>query len=234
LTGIAAQTAGLTSLNGGNLSVAQSFQLLGGVLAGNNSVIGSVTNNGGVVSPGLSPGKLTINGSYTQTTNGILQIELAGTVPGTTFDQLVVTGAAKLAGTLVVTLTNGFLPAINTTFTILTASSRSGVFANFLYASNTTEIELSYTATSAVLTVTNAPAPFGPAVYKGSFIAHFIGTPGTAYTIEFTPGLSPANWQKLTNGVAPLTDQGYGIGALELRDPLTSSNRFYRTVTPAY
>src|SRR5207245_3992714 len=37
------QTAGVTMLDGGNLSVSQPLQLLGGVLAGTNTITGTVT-----------------------------------------------------------------------------------------------------------------------------------------------------------------------------------------------
>src|SRR5665213_1470200 len=100
------QTGGLTLLDGGNLQVPAGFVLQGGTLAGTNAVFGSVTN-GGIVAPGLSTGKLTISGSYTQTTNGTLYVELAGTNAGTNFDLLAVTGfpgTANLAGALQVVL----------------------------------------------------------------------------------------------------------------------------------
>jgi len=62
LGGIAIQTAGLIMLDGGNLSSSQPFQLSGGTLAGTNTFTGTLTNSA-VVSPGASPGLLTINGS---------------------------------------------------------------------------------------------------------------------------------------------------------------------------
>jgi len=76
---------------------------------------------------------------------------------------------------------------------------------------------------------------FGPTISSNQFVARFSGTLGATYTIEYTPSLSPANWQKLTNQTAPATDQGLGVGVFELRS--SSSNapqRFYREVYPAY
>ena len=148
------QTAGLTLLEGGNLTVSQPFQLQGGTFAGTNTLTGSVTNNG-LVSPGVSPGRLTITGNYTQTTNGALLIELAGTSPGTNFDRLAVSGVATLAGALNVTLTNGFYPATNAAFTFLTNASRSGTFATFNYPSNDVGMQLSYAATNTTIQVIN-------------------------------------------------------------------------------
>lgn len=71
---------------GGGLTVFQNA-LLGGA----GVINGDVTNNG-IVAPGNSPGTLTVNGNYTQTASGTLQIE-----PG---DLLLVSGRASLAGTL--------------------------------------------------------------------------------------------------------------------------------------
>ena len=42
------------------------LQLTGGVLGGDGTVIANVSNTGGTVAPGASPGTLTINGDYTQ------------------------------------------------------------------------------------------------------------------------------------------------------------------------
>jgi hypothetical protein len=50
---------------------------------------------------------LVITGDYTQTANGVLNIELGGPNAGTDYDQLVVSGQALLAGTLNVSLING-------------------------------------------------------------------------------------------------------------------------------
>ena len=48
--------------------------------------------------PGLSPGQITINGTYTQTSSGALNIELGGTTPATQYDVLTVNGSVTLDG----------------------------------------------------------------------------------------------------------------------------------------
>src|SRR5204863_300485 len=50
----------------------------GATLKGTGSFTGNV-GNAGTVSPGNSPGIVTINGNYTQSSPGILNIEIAGT-----------------------------------------------------------------------------------------------------------------------------------------------------------
>ena len=90
-----------------------------GLLSGSGTIIGNVLNAAGTVAPGNSPGILSVTGNYTQSSAGTLQIELGGTTPGSGFDQLLVTGGMSLAGTLNVSLTNGFLPKKNDSFDIL-------------------------------------------------------------------------------------------------------------------
>ncbi|MBX7106439.1 MAG: hypothetical protein K1X57_20345 [Gemmataceae bacterium] len=88
-----------------------------GALRGNGSFAGpTVNNSSGQVLPGSSPGLLSIN-SYQQSGTGDLRIDLAGTSPGTQYDQLAVYGTVSLGGTLHVAL--GFVPAVNDTFTII-------------------------------------------------------------------------------------------------------------------
>lgn len=102
-------------------------------LASGDSLIGSGTLaanlvSSGTVSPGNSAGGITVQGDYTQSADGILDIELGGTTAGTQYDQLTVTGTATMAGTLNVSLINGFEPQVGDSFSILPYSTRSGGF----------------------------------------------------------------------------------------------------------
>jgi T5SS/PEP-CTERM-associated repeat protein len=124
-------SATITVADGGTLSVSGGLQMYTGKLAGNGDVTAAVSNNNGTVAPsGLvaSYGALHIIGSYVQATPAKLQIELAGTTPGATYDRLNVTGAVTLAGTLQVTLSS-FTPAQNDVFDILDFTTRTGTFA---------------------------------------------------------------------------------------------------------
>jgi len=105
-------------LNGGRLDPGDELLLESG-----DSLIGSGTLtanlvNAGTVSPGASPGIITVDGDYTQQADGILEIQLGGTTPSL-FDRLIVTGAASMAGTLNVTLLPGFSPQEGDTFFIV-------------------------------------------------------------------------------------------------------------------
>jgi len=104
------QTAGSTSLNGGSLSTSSPLDIQGGALEGSGNITGSVSIG----------------------TFGAVDIELGGTTPGTgasNYDQLNISGAATLLGSLNVTLTGEFTPVSGNTFAIMTYLSHSGTFA---------------------------------------------------------------------------------------------------------
>jgi T5SS/PEP-CTERM-associated repeat protein len=123
--------ASLTVSNGGTVQAINGL-IVGtlGEVHGNGSITANV-QNGGLVSPGNSPGVLTITGNYTQSTAGKLLIELAGTAPGAQYDQLLITGSAALDGALQVSLLSGFAPSSGSSFDILTATGGiTGTFSN--------------------------------------------------------------------------------------------------------
>lgn len=126
-----------------------------GTLQGTGSIAGPVENFG-IIAPGASPGKLTLTTTYTQKTGGSLQIELAGTAPGTGYDQLLVTGAASLAGTLDVSLVGGFKPATGDAFDVLVAGSRTGTFGTVQLPDLGGRVQwnTAYTSTTAAIFVT--------------------------------------------------------------------------------
>jgi autotransporter-associated beta strand protein len=103
-------------------------------LEGNGSLAGTVSG-AGRIEPGLSnTARLTLGG-LSQQSGSRCVAGLAGTVAGLEFDQVSVTGAAALAGTLEVTLENGFVPAAGDSFQLLTAGSRSGTWATLVLPS---------------------------------------------------------------------------------------------------
>jgi hypothetical protein len=68
--------------------------------------VGALTiNSGGFVTPGNSPGILTVNGNYSQA--GLYTAEIAGTTAGTGHDQIDVTGTVNLTGATLATLFSG-------------------------------------------------------------------------------------------------------------------------------
>jgi len=99
-----------------------SVTLLSGDVSGVGTISGDVDNQSATVSPGNSPGELTIDGHYNQGSGGTLAIEIGGTQAGVNHDVLNVLGDASLAGTLHVTLLDGFTPSGGDAFKVLTAS----------------------------------------------------------------------------------------------------------------
>ncbi|TVM34496.1 autotransporter domain-containing protein [Oceanidesulfovibrio marinus] len=155
----------------------------GGTLGGYGTVAGNVVNSG-TVSPGGSIGTLTINGDYTQTAGGALFMEL-GTY---TQDQLVVTGAANLDGTLVVVPEAGSLFRGGTSWTVLTADGGiNGGFRSTSILSSSPTLTFQSTQAGGVLSVST-----------------YRSTPYTAFALgERTMGLS----QLLTSAAGDATGE---------------------------
>ena len=122
------QTAGVTRISAGTLDSQMPVTLTGGRLEGRGTIDGNVSN-GGEAAPGLSPGQLTITGTYTQTAAGVLTAEIGGLTPDAQHDRLAVGGAATLSGTLNLSIVNGFAPQLGQTFDVMTFPSHSGQFA---------------------------------------------------------------------------------------------------------
>ena len=144
------QESGTTSMNGGNLEFVNEAVFNGGSLVGNGTITGNVRNNGANFGPGFSPGKITINGNYTQGANGVMTLEIGGAAAGTGYDQLQVNGTATLGGTLNVTLINGFQPAVGDVFKIIAPNAFDGAFATI----NTTGFTASVSYSSSGITLT--------------------------------------------------------------------------------
>jgi uncharacterized protein with beta-barrel porin domain len=120
-----------TAVNGGILVVSGTLvtPLLtvgkGGALEGTGVINGNLTSSG-LISPGNSPGTLTVNGSFVQTGSGQLLIQ----VGNGTNDMLVVSGAATLGGALVVTPYGGHVFQYGDKITFMSASSITGSFSS--------------------------------------------------------------------------------------------------------
>ncbi|HEY0075426.1 MAG TPA: hypothetical protein VGB77_15110 [Abditibacteriaceae bacterium] len=123
------QITGTTVLGRGTLASKSALRYLAGRLEGSGTVQAPVNNQGATVAPGNSPGAIVINGGYVQAPNGILQMEIGGTMAGTGYDQLQVNGPVTLGGTLDITPYAGFVPAIGNTFSLVKFLTISGDFA---------------------------------------------------------------------------------------------------------
>ncbi|MBK9121404.1 MAG: hypothetical protein IPM18_17635 [Phycisphaerales bacterium] len=128
-TGVFTQTAGQTTVLG-SFTATQGISLEGGILRGTGTV-GTLSNSGGTVTPGLSLGTLAITGNYTQSGSGLFEVEVQGLDTGEA-DRLAATGTLSLGGTLKVIAQGEYTPAIGDMFTIATSSGISGHFTDYI------------------------------------------------------------------------------------------------------
>lgn len=139
-----------------NATVGWTTVEVGALLGGNVTIAGDLVNHG-TVSPGNSPGTTSVTGNYTQSAAGTLLVEIAS---ATSFDRLVVTGAANLAGTVRVETLGGYNP-LGQSFTFLTATGGvNGTFGSFthnLSGSAATTAQVTYAPTSATVSFRQLP-----------------------------------------------------------------------------
>ena len=190
---------------------------------------GTLVNNGGTLSPGDSgvAGKTTVTGNYSANSGASLSVDINGATAATAFtnsgayyDTVAISGTASLAGNLIVR-TNGYVPTTTSTFTILTAGSVSGTFANVTggrvtVSGSTNTFGVLYTSSSVILTnysgasAGSTPAP-APITYSFNGSALVLNWPnGQGWTLEaqtntITTGLS-TNWVRLTGVNSPVTN----------------------------
>src|SRR5262249_7811576 len=122
------QTAGSFILDGGAVTAGSMMRIAGGKLVGTGTITGSLGITGGTLAPGFGPGSVAVTGDFSSTSTSHHAIEIGGHTAGVDFDRIDVSGNAILAGTLDVTLTGGFTPALGDTFPFMTYGSRSGSF----------------------------------------------------------------------------------------------------------
>lgn len=116
-------------IDGASFVNQESGRILG---SGTLDVSGVNFTNAGGIYPGASPGRLSVIGNYTHAETGVLDVEIAGNQgPGTGHDLLeILSGRATLNGGRVsARLVDGFVPAANALFRVVTA--QQGVEGRF-------------------------------------------------------------------------------------------------------
>jgi hypothetical protein len=130
-------TNGRLTLNGGTFKTTEmnfqgsgQFEWTSGTLHV-GTFNGDLTNSNGKLAPGNSPGITTINGDYVQGSDGVLEIEVGGTMTaGTDYDLVIVSDNAEIDGHLQVPIINGFMPQVGNRIRFLTADSITGTFSS--------------------------------------------------------------------------------------------------------
>ena len=162
------QSGGQTQINGtlaAAPSASQAFNLTAGSLFGIGHVAYGVVD-GGTVSPGYSveqTGQLWLGKTYTQRASGALSIAIGGLAVGSRYDRLNVASSANLNGQLNISLVNGFVPTVGSTFEVLHAGSLAGTFGavSGLSINGTEHFRVTYNATDVLLTVASGAAFLG-------------------------------------------------------------------------
>ncbi|MBI3879525.1 MAG: hypothetical protein HY301_05615 [Verrucomicrobia bacterium] len=225
-------TRGTTNANGlpftvGNGSSNATFQLLGGthffsnglvlatnsVLNGTGTILGAVTNFG-TIAPGSSPGALRINGSLSLRSSANLSFEIGGLLATNQYDVLNVTSFVELAGTLSLSLLNGFYPAVGDAFSLLNFASATGAFTNATSGGrlNTVDNLGSFLVT---ITPTN--------VVAGGYVSPDSDGDGQSDYAESLAGTNPTNSASVLALVPLSVSPG---GALTLRFPFVAGKSY--------
>lgn len=132
-TGATTVSEGKLNINGSTAAGSAVTVASGGTLGGSGTIGGSVTvASGGTLSPGNSPGLLTIGGGLTLDSGSAIVMELNGTTRGTLYDAINVTGALAYGGSL--TLNFGALSEAGNSYNLFDFGSQNGVFQGITLA----------------------------------------------------------------------------------------------------
>lgn len=101
---------------------------VGNFVNGTNTINGNLSNDGGIVNPGNSPGRIKVKGDYIQGEDGELTIELMGGRARKKYDVLRVKGTAYLDGVLNLYFYDDFIPRNGKAFRFLRADDIVGDF----------------------------------------------------------------------------------------------------------
>jgi len=99
-------------------------------LNGESLSISDLAPNAGVIAAG-DGSVITINGNFSNSSTGTLIVDIGGTSTSQ-YGVIDVTGSASLAGTLDVSLQNGFSPAAGEDFNVMTFASETGTFSSII------------------------------------------------------------------------------------------------------
>ncbi len=204
------QSSGETILYGGTIN-GGSLDIDAGALSGWGTINADVFNAGQTIMGGTGmAGALVINGNYTQTAAGALDVGIGGLTAGSQYGQLAVSGAAALAGTVNVALLSGFQPVAGDLFEPLTFASSTGEFGfyNGNVLGNRLILDPSLNPTNLTLTVqpavttTTMAVPPSPSVSGQS----------VTFTAIVTVALPPTTIEPVPTGAVTFYDGGTSIG----------------------
>jgi hypothetical protein len=208
--GIRVSAGGLLGLHGGEINTIRDLEVRPGgrfegegLIDGRQDVIASIPEFAGqglfeprVVNRGVvavksdadltfNAGRLFINGDYVQQAGGTLKLDVFDPLglAGVGFDQLAMSGAATLGGTLEISISSFTTVSLSTSVEILTAAGGvSGVFSSVMGPDlpNDWAWAVHYTTSSVFLTVHEEASTGGPRAYLNLWRQHAFGVEGDA------------------------------------------------------
>jgi hypothetical protein len=97
----------------------------GGTITGVGKLAANVSNSGVIQAGSPLFGTLTITGNLVQSATGSIKVEIGGSA-SSSFNKLVVTGSATLAGILDIYTVSGYTPTAGTSFSVVSFASKTG------------------------------------------------------------------------------------------------------------
>jgi fibronectin-binding autotransporter adhesin len=188
------------------------FQLQAGALGGVGTITGDLISDA-VVTPGTSPGTLSVTGDYIQNASGSLQVDIAG--PDISdVDRVNVGGNASLDGRLVVNQVGGYHAPRGQAYPVITSVSRSGSFATIVQPTDFPFYDVTYgSGAPALVLVANGVSIGNATVAEGA-----AGTPAVAtFTIamgQAAPATASVAWATHDGTAAAGSDYTAGSGTV--------------------
>ena len=238
-------TAGITHALAGKLIINGSQPLIpvtvdSGATLGGKGAVGIVTANGTIL-PGNSPGILS-SSNVTFSATGIYRVEIAGSTPGSGYDQLNVTGTVALASAKL-QLDMSVVGVTNTQFIIITNDGVDAVTGTFsglaegstVTADNGAQFKISYhggSGNDVMLTQITVPAASTiSGITKlggGGIQINGTGVTNLAYTVSANTNLLTPTWISIGTATAN------ALGQIQFMDPGATNFpiRFYRFTWP--
>jgi autotransporter-associated beta strand protein len=162
----AGATLNVSGRTGGSMTL-----VAGQTLKGSGTFTGGlITGSGSTLSPGASPGTLTVNGSLTMDAGSTFTVELNGLAAGTEYDQVAMGGGALTLNGAGLNVTLGYTALLGDSFQIVTGlvgynPGVNGIFSGrsdgSTFTVDSTELRIDYNSDAISLTVVPEPASLG-------------------------------------------------------------------------
>ncbi|XHR29812.1 MAG: autotransporter-associated beta strand repeat-containing protein [Chthoniobacteraceae bacterium] len=197
LTGTTKSTSTLSVALGAGLTANGTIDgsaAVSGLLTGTSTIKGNLSLTSGTLSPGNSAGITTVSGNFTMDSNSKLISEVSGSVAGTSYDQVKVSGNVSLAGTLDLSALSGL--TLGETITLIEntgSGTTTGYFSTIITSGSTYTVTSGSTYTFYV----------GTTEYEINYAANTdLGSVANDVTLTVVP--EPGTWAMVVAGIGML------------------------------